>query len=422
MPTNTASTIAHSRTTSALNEASIVLSLFLMRLVAGILENFGVPHLSEIAALIMLAGLAILFLHRMRIAQSAGLFLAGILAWVLSGALSYAANPAADAQATVMLLTLLLLYGLFANAAATYLRDRSGLTIASRILIIFIIGGFALSLFQILSNSGFVAQGRDTTQRAFGSDVHPVSFAIQLVAALSALEIIRLKKGRPASVFHIAVMAMGLVAIYLTFARTAWVMGAVVIGLSVILRGKFARRVSMAALATIIGLSLLFTSQRFADLGNLPVFMSNFSIHDAVFDWRYVDNSISWRIVNWSIGLQQAQEQPWLGFGPGQSAVSSFFNLEMHNVFLEVFFEGGVIGLFALLLTLAGLFRMHRHLPTTTPADRKARIVANGFGLSLLFAVTFSTSFVDQLMSFLLYQILLACAGASSNQQRDGRI
>ena len=112
---------------------------------------------------------------------------------------------------------------------------------------------------------------------------------------------------------------------------------------------------------------------------------------------------------------QQALEQPWLGFGPGQSAVSSFFNLEMHNVFLEVFFEGGVIGLVALLVTLAGLFRIHHHLPIASPADRKARIIANGFGLSLLFAVTFSTSFVDQLMSFLLYQILLAYAGVTVN-------
>jgi len=168
-------------------------------------------------------------------------------------------------------------------------------------------------------------------------------------------------------------------------------------------------------------LILLLTSQRFADLGSLPLFLSSFSIHDTVFDWRYVDNSVSWRIVHWSIGMQQALQHPWLGFGPGQSAVSSYFNLEMHNVFLEVFFEGGIIGLFALMLTLAGLLRMHRHLPVASSADRQARIIANAFGLSLFFAVTFSTSFVDQLMSFLFYQILLACAGVTGIQLGDCR-
>ena len=40
------------------------------------------------------------------------------------------------------------------------------------------------------------------------------------------------------------------------------------------------------------------------------------------------------------------------GFGPGQSATSSYFSLEMHNILLEVFFEGGILGLTAFLSEL----------------------------------------------------------------------
>ena len=60
---------------------------------------------------------------------------------------------------------------------------------------------------------------------------------------------------------------------------------------------------------------------------------------------------------------------------------------------------------------------MHRRLPKATQADRYARALANGFGISLLLAVTFSTSFVDQLMSFLLYMILLTAAAVPALQR-----
>ena len=403
-------------TTSIRSQTTVILTLFLLRWLAGILENLGVPHLSEVTATIMLATLALIFLQRMRVAKTAGLFCIGILAWIFSGALSYAANPGADIQATIMLLTLLTLYGLFANATATHLRHPSVLPNLARLMAIFISAGLALSLIQLATDTGFVAVGQATTQRTFGSDVHPVSFAIQTLAALVALEIIRLKSVRAPGPAHIALIAIGTLSIFLTLARTAWVMALIIIAAALILRGTLPRRITTATIASAIALTLALSSQRLTDLGSLPFFLANFSLHDVVFDWRYVDNSISWRIVNWSFGLQQALEQPWLGFGPGQSAVSSYFNLEMHNIFLEVFFEGGLIGLAALLITLAGLVRLHRHLPAANRTDARCRILANAFGVALFLAVTFSTSFVDQLMSFLLYMFLIAAAGVPTGK------
>ncbi|MEE9388262.1 MAG: O-antigen ligase family protein [Paracoccaceae bacterium] len=392
------------------NGAIIIFGLLTIRWIAGILENVGLTSLSEIAAVTMLAGLLVLHLHRMRLASATALFCAGLLLWIVSGALSYAANFDANAHATIALLSLLMLYATFANAAATYLTGPTGLAWMSRFLTAFIAFGCALSLSQIATGTGFVETGPHGFQRAFGSDVHPVSFAIQILAALVALEIARLKRVLPVTFAFKCTFILGSIALYLTFARTAWVMAALILGSRIVLRGSLARRVIAAGVVTTASIAILATSGRFTDLGSLPFFLESFSISNAVFDWRYVDNSVSWRIVNWSYGLQQALEQPLLGFGPGQSAVSSYFNLEMHNIFLEVFFEGGVLGLFALLITLTGLWRMHKHLPAATPGDRSASALTNSFGITLLLAVTLSTSFVDQLMSFLLYLLLLTAA------------
>ena len=388
----------------------IILGLLTVRWLAGILENYGFPAISQAAAVLMLAGLGVLMLLRMRLATDSILFVAGMLAWIFTGALSVAANPSSDPTQAAALLTLLLLYALFANAATTHLRTHSSLAALHRFLCAFVALGAALSVAQVVSGSGFVDAGKDHIQRAFGSDVHPVSFGIQMVAALVALEIVRAKQAAKFRLAHLALFAIGAVALYLTYARTAWVMAILTAGYVLIMRGSLARRVIAFALLGTIGIWLLAQSDRFTDLSSLPLFLTNFSVHDVVFDWRYVDNSVSWRIVNWSYGFQQAMEQPFLGFGPGQSATSSYFSLEMHNIFLEMFFEGGIFGVVALLLTLAGLIRMHRRLPKETPSDRYARALANGFGLSLLLAVTFSTSFVDQLMSFLLYMLLLTAA------------
>ena len=315
-----------------------------------------------------------------------------------------------------------MLYALFANAAFSHLRGPAALSVVRRLLAGFVILGAALSLWQVIGGSGFVDPGKPGVIRAFGSDVHPVSFAIQILAAVLALEVIRLKTGARVSVAHVALLTLGAVALYLTFARTAWVMALLVVALTLWQRGSAAQRLGLAALAPPLGLAGLALSDRFADLASLPAFWQNFSFAETVFDYRFIDNSVSWRIVNWSYGLQQAMQQPLLGFGPGQSAHASQFSLEMHNLLLEGFFEGGFLGLSALLIALAGLLQIHRRLPAESAADRRARMLANGFGLALLLAVLFSTSLVDQLMTVFIYLMLLAVCGTPTEvrQPEDG--
>ncbi|MBV1869041.1 MAG: O-antigen ligase family protein [Marinosulfonomonas sp.] len=370
----------------------------------------------------MTACLFLGFMQRMRLSAKSQTLVLGLLAWMFAAVLSVAANGAGNLDA-IALLALLALYALFANATSYHMTDLSSLRAIRKFLIAFMIIGTCLAVTQIATGSGFVEAGNYSTQRAIGSDVHPVSFAIQMVAALIGLEVIRIKRRLPLSLGHLILGSLGLLALYLTYARTAWVMLAVSAGFAIFLRASPIGRVLIAAAVTLAGVALSQMSGRFSDLSSLPFFLQNFSFADAAFDYRYVDNSVSWRIVNWSLGFQQAIEQPWLGFGAGQSATSSHFQLEMHNIFLETFFEGGIVGLLAFLLVLAGVFQLHRSLPRATPADRHARLLANGFGLSLLLAVTFSTSFVDQLMSVLLYLLMLSatCVPAANDQPAASR-
>jgi O-antigen ligase len=322
---------------STLGGARFVTALLALRWLAGIVENLGIPSVSQAAALIMMIGIGMQFLGRMRLAAGSMLCVAGLLAWMFTGALSFAANPMANPTIAASLLLLLGLYALFANAAATYLRDQASLVLIQGFVAAFIVIGAALAIIQVTSGTGFVEAGKAGIIRAYVSDVHPVSFAIQMVAALVTLEIVRVKRGLPLTAAHLVLIILAITSIYLTFARTAWVMAALIVAFVMIQRGNgLQRALTFGAVAGVI-LVVSLTSDRFADLGSLPFFLTNFTFGDVVFDYRYIDNSVSWRIVNWSYGISQALEQPVFGFGPGQSATSSYFSLEMHNILLEVF-------------------------------------------------------------------------------------
>ena len=383
-----------------------LIGVVFMRWLAGIGENAGIAGLSENAALAALAALALIFLVRMQMARDAGLLLAGLAAWIAAGLLSAAANGQLANGDGLELIALLAFYGLVANSARLDLRGAAGLAALNRLTVAFLVAGAALAIWQIAVGQAFHAPARPDLARAQGSDVHPVSFGIQLVIALAALEVLRLKRGARFGALHACLAAAGLVALYLTFARTAWAMAAITLTWALLAGRRF--HLQAAGLAVLAGAAALSAANaRFGDLASLPLFLAQFDAGNIVFDHRFVDNSVSWRIVNWGMGLEQALQAPWLGHGPGQSAAASAFNLEMHNIALELFFECGLAGLAALALVLAGLVRLHRTLPRAGPRDRRAARIVSGLGVALLLAVMVSTSLVDQLMTITLYLLLL---------------
>ncbi len=390
----------------------VVLALFAIRWLAGIAENFGAAGASEIAATGMLAVLAMLFVLQFRIARPAALLVFGLIAWIFAGALSAAANPEADAMQVIALLSLLALYALFANAIWAHLTGAAHFAALERLFIAFLAVGGGLAVLQVLTSSGFVDPGKPDVQRAFGSDVHPVSFGIQLVLAATGLIVLRIRSRAGFKFAHYCLLALAAVAIYLTYARTAWAMALIIPAFAGLSSGSIMRRLAIFCVLSLSCIAFAVFSGRFDDLASLPAFLAQLDRANIVFDHRYVDNSFSWRIVNWAYGLAQAAERPWLGHGPGQSALASAFQLEMHNIALEMFFELGAIGIAAFALVLAGLIRLHMPPKQPTRADRIAPKWASGMGLAMLAAVMISTSLVDQLMTVLLYLLVLRAAHA----------
>src|SRR5690606_31278256 len=114
-----------------------------------------------------------------------------------------------------------------------------------RFLGVFILTGAALALYQTASGTGFAEAGRATYLRAFGPGVHPVSFGLQLVMALVGLEIARLRIGARLGAGMVAIYLLGGAALYLSFARTAWVVLLLVVLLTVWSRSRSALRVML---------------------------------------------------------------------------------------------------------------------------------------------------------------------------------
>ncbi|MCL7464665.1 O-antigen ligase family protein [Phaeovulum sp. NW3] len=206
----------------------------------------------------------------------------------------------------------------------------------------------------------------------------------------------------------VAIYLLGGAALYLSFARTAWVVLLLVVLLTVWSRSRPALRVTLLPPVAGAGVLLALASGRFDDLASLSFFLDHYDFSASTYDFRYVDNSLSWRIANWAMGLRLALEQPLTGHGPGQAIVVSAFGLQMHNLFLEALVELGAPGLIAVVLVVTGLGRMRRHVPQSDPNARGIRALLGALGLGFLLTITLSTSLVGQTMTVMLLLMVLA--------------
>lgn len=393
------------------NAIRLLLGLLYLRLISGAAAALGLPDGARFVTLALAGAAALVFLADPRIARPTALALMGFALWLIACALSVtfgSALPLPDLAATQMVL--LVLYGAMLNGLALHLRGPAGVAAVRRFLAVFILTGAALAFHQAASGTGFAEAGRSTYLRAFGPDVHPVSFGLQLVVALAGLEIARLRSGARLGAGMIALYLLGGAALYLSFARTAWVVLLLVVLLTVWSRSRPALRLALMPPLAGAGIVLALASGRFDDLTSLSFFLEHYDFSASTYDFRYVDNSLSWRIANWSMGLRLALEQPLTGQGPGQAAAVSAFGLQMHNLFLEALVEVGALGLIAVVLVVAGLGRMRHHVPGGCANGRAVRGLVGGLGLGLLLTITLSTSLVGQTMTVLLLALVFVLA------------
>lgn len=381
----------------------IVLGFLQLRVFLGVTDNLAGTGLSELALLGFLAALLGLCLYRCMLALPVLPVLAGFALWLALGLISIMANDLPAPQNAYRQFALLMLYALALNQMLLAATEPRFLPLVSRFLAGFVLLGGLLSFYQIATGTGFVAEGRSDILRAYGPDVHPVSWALQLVIALTGIEALRRVRGKPLNGFVVALYAIGLAALYLSFSRTGWAMLALVVLFSVAAGARGALRPVLILCLGAAVLGFFALSPRFSDLAGVGETLRNYDFTAQSYNYNLVDNSFSWRLVNWGQALTLAKDNLMIGVGPGQSSLSSQFDLKMHNLFLEAVVEVGAFGLLAVGMVLGGLLALHRAIP-----EGSWRAPVSALGAGMLLSVLFSTSMIEQSVTILLYFLVLA--------------
>jgi len=389
------------------------------RVIAGVADNWFATGASEIVTLALLASLSAMFFWHMTLVKDAGLALAGIFLWLLLAGVSFMVNDVYAPAKSYQQIALLALYGLALNQFILTCADPRMTVLIQRFLIAFICLGGALSLQQMVSGGGFSAAGKPMLARAFGTDVHPVSWAMQIVCALAGVEVIRRAQGARLNWPLGLVYSLGACSLYLTYSRTGWAMAAFIIIFVTLQDTKGARRAIWAGLIGLFFAAAAIASQRFSDLASVTNLLRRYDFSAQSYNHTLIDNSFSWRLVNWNSALQLAGEHLLIGVGPGQSALLSQFNLKMHNLFLEAFVEAGGPGLCAVVMIVTGLFTLIARIPTPTKAQIKAKSPVVALGGAMLLAVLLSTSLIEQTVTVLIFFLVIGVAMGSPPAHPD---
>lgn len=381
----------------------VLITLLYLRLMGAVMDSFGAGVGSRATTLCILAFIVLHFANAPTWRRSSGLWLFG---WSIVCAASVGSIVMNDLSSTFSAWSFVIqvsLYALFLPVVVNIIQTNprymmeqlAGFTKA------FLIVGFLLSVYQIGSGNAFVSVTEAAVRRAYGTAAHPVSYGLQVICALVLLELIRLRLKLP---FSKMVFLVALISLYLTQSRTAWVFGGL---LFIIYGGRriqgMGRVLYYVAIAVILGVAAT-ASDRFSDLSSLPTFLAQTDFSSDTYDFRYVDNSVAWRISSWVLSLKLAAQAPFLGFGPGQAAEVSYFGLSMHNIFLEFQIQTGLIGLLGFIILLGGNVSMMRVLAKKT----LERSLVQAYLFLLLVSASFGASLIYQTMTVFFYILILA--------------
>jgi O-antigen ligase len=211
----------------------------------------------------------------------------------------------------------------------------------------------------------------------------------------------------------IAALLILLIAVYFSYARGAWL--AIVVGIAAFWLLKKKMLLLLFILFLIISLSSVYWLQRdnnylkFAHNYNTTIFHTNFEEH-LVATYRLKDVSTAERFYRWIAGVRMITYRWQTGFGPNtfsenykEYAVPAFKTWvsenkdrsTVHNYFLLMFIEQGVIG-FLLLLILFGAFFWYAQKIYHAAEDRFWKIVVAT--ATVVFSMICTVNFLSDLV------------------------
>jgi O-antigen ligase len=242
--------------------------------------------------------------------------------------------------------------------------------------------------------------------RALGLSAHPGLMSLKMVAAMILVWSFRnFSNPRVVTTFFIG----ALTSLLLTFTRTGWAV--FMLWMAVVAWNINSARLRI--LLIVFGLPLfvlmVLMTGRLDDLSTMSTFIKNESYRS--FDYRLLNNTFEWRLVQWYDLFSKAMERVWIGHGPGTVAELNVFEKTAHNSLLDIFVEQGAIGLTAFLVFTASIVinsgRALKKLQYETPSGSQLKVSWIAICLGYLAAMTFGMSVFNQTLNMLYLLLFL---------------
>jgi O-antigen ligase len=272
-----------------------------------------------------------------------------------------------------------------------------------------------MSVLQMLLGLGYVELTDNETLRSYGFTVHPVLFGVEVFYLLAFIFYLKTLIGQRFDYSDYLIISISLLAMYLSYSRTAWIMLVVSMAVYLLLTLKSNKAAIIFLFAVVIfSVFIGYGSGRFNDLVTLPdlVFSEGYT------EWTpsLVESSMHWRVFQWYELFSMAIDEPYFGYGPGQVKYYNIFELSAHNSFLDIFFEQGLVGLllFILLWVKIIIDYLYEYM-------KRNRAIAIPFSIviSTILAMLFSVSLFNQTLNMILLWLLIGITYNSHFSARD---
>jgi O-antigen ligase len=260
----------------------------------------------------------------------------------------------------------------------------------SNLIKIIIVSAFipsAVAIYQFFTQSGLTVPYEGVYNRVFGTFTHPNMLAFYLVLVLALCFVVYLisdKKKVTVTLFGL-IAILYLVALALTYTRSAW-LGLLLI---IVLLGLTRFRKFLIISLVILGICYFSFQQINSRVQNLTS--------------SDPSSSVQWRIQMWHDSIGYAMQRPILGYGIGNSNQVILDNRGQqygsdfeHNDYIRVALDAGLIGLVAFLVLilnlLSALFKIYQK-------EKKPRLKILAFVIFILAISFYLISFGDNILT-----------------------
>lgn len=238
--------------------------------------------------------------------------------------------------------------------------------------------------------------GQGAVMRAYSTFGHPNQFAAYLIVVIPVAFILAAQAG-PGRWAWAAALAVLSAALVCTFSRGAWLGALFGYGMTVVLAARWTRRTAFRAVLLSLAVAALLAAV--FHFGPWPALRAAAYARLNSYVTPGQDDSAHFRQVCMQTAVSMARKHFWLGFGAGEydRNIRGYFdetyyaweaiNKHLHNLYLQVLVETGVLGLASFLALLAYYLTVLVRSGRVLPGGWERLLVGAALAASLAFFV-----------------------------------